>query len=470
MGAAAEFGPEWLAARLAALIPAWPDVPLAVAFSGGGDSLALLAALCALPHRQRPRGKLRAIHIDHGLQEASRAWARECRRLAAALEVPLIVRRIAVEATRGASLEAAARSARYAALASLLVDGELLLTAHHLEDQAETVLLQLVRGAGIAGLAAMPERAPLGGGVLLRPLLELPREVLHDYVRRRRLEWIEDPMNADPRFDRVYMRREVLPRLGARWPGAARALARSARHAQEAQQLLNALARADLEAAADGPDLIAAVLRRLTPARRHNLLRLWITRRGGRVPGTRQLHEIAGPVLAARADAQPRVEWQGGGVRRHAGRLLWQPRECAAMAGDDASPASIESWHWRTTPLVWLPGVRGRLEIRADESGGLDLARLPDRLAVRWRTGGERLRPRVGGPSRTVKALLQAARIAPWERASLPLLYAGEQLIAVADHWVDAQFQPRSRGSERGRIVWHRAPRRARPGTGDLLS
>lgn len=479
MRAAAEFGPEWLAARLAALLPAWPAVSVAVAFSGGGDSLALLAALCALPRRRRPRGGLRAIHVDHGLQAASRAWARECRRLAIALDVPLAVRRVAVVAPRGTSLEAAAREARYAALARLLREGEVLLTAHHLEDQAETVLLQLLRGAGLAGLAAMPVQAPLGRGVLLRPLLELPREALRAYVTHRQLAWIEDPMNADPRFDRAFVRAELLARLAARWPGAPRAIARSARHAQEAQELLEQLAQADLDAAADGDELAVTVLRRLAPQRRRNLLRLWIARRGGRPPGSRQLAEIAGPLLAARADAQPRVEWPGGGVRRYAGRLLWQPRGARSAADDAASATAATAaaalaapgeWRWRESPIVWLPGARGRLGIRTDRAGTLDPASLPDVLELRWRIGGERLRPRAGGPSRSVKSLLQAARIAPWERAALPLVYAGGRLVAVADLWIDAQFQARAGTRGRARIVWHRSPRRARPGGGDLLS
>lgn len=473
MRAAAAFGPQVLEARLIALLPGFPRVALAAAFSGGGDSLALLAALAAL--RRRHRGlALRAIHVDHGLQDAARAWARQCRVHARALRVPLVVRRVKVASGAGQSLEAAARVARRAAFAGLLRADEVLLTAHHLEDQAETVLLQLLRGAGVAGLAAMPARAPLGKGWLLRPLLDVPRSALRGYAQQRGFDWIEDPMNADLRFDRAYVRHALLPPLQARWPGAARSLARTARHAGEARHLLADLAAQDLLAAADGPDLAVSVLRRLPDDRRRNALRAWIVRRGGRVPDTRRLVEIAGPVLAARADAQPRVAWDGGAVRRHGDRLAWEAPGAApgataqAAAGQDGG-ATLEDWHWRETPVVWLPGARGRLGIQADEYGALDLDRLPPALAVRWRLGGERLRPRRNGPTRSVKRLLQEARIAPWVRAAMPLVHAGDRLVAVGERWIDADFQAGAATRARGRIVWQPSPRRARPGGADLL-
>jgi tRNA(Ile)-lysidine synthase len=462
---AAAFGPAELADRLAALIEGFPRARVAVAFSGGGDSAALLAALAVLAKRRRSLA-LRAVHIDHGLQRSSRSWARHCARVAGKLGVPLLVRRVKVPAAKGQSLEAEARRVRYTAFARLLAPGESLLTGHHLEDQAETVLLQLLRGAGVAGLAAMPPDAPLGRGRLVRPLLEVPRAALRDYARQRGLEWIEDPMNLDARFDRAYVRGEVLPRLEARWPSAARALARSARHARDAQGLLAQMAADDLAAAADGPDLSVAVLRRLPDVRRRNVLRAWIRGQGARAPETRRLAEISGPLLAARADARPRVAWEDGAVRRAQGRLVW---EGAPAQAAPPGPLPCAEWSWRERPVFWLPGARGRVELRRDARGDLDLDALPAVLGVRWRTGGERLRPRIGGPSRPVKDLLQAARIAPWERAAMPLVYAGEKLVAVVDRWVDAAWLAGAGSRARGRFVWHRTPRRARPGGRDLI-
>lgn len=474
MRTVAAFGPDILEAQLGALLPDFPRVALVAAFSGGGDSLALLAALAALRRRHR-RLALRAVHVDHGLQDSSRAWVRACRLYARELRVPIVVRRVTVDCPKGQSLEAAARVARHAAFASLLRADEALLTAHHLEDQAETVLLQLLRGAGIAGLAAMPARAPLGKGWMLRPLLDVPRASLREYARQRGFDWIEDPMNADRRFDRAYVRHELLAPLQARWPAAARSLARTARHAADARQLLAGIAAKDLLAAMDGPDLSVPVLRRLPDDRRRNALRAWIVQHGSRVPETRRLAEIAGPMLAARADAQPRVAWDEGGVRRHGNRLVWEPAGAARGAkmpveAAQGGSAAVEDWRWQDIPVIELPGARGRIGIRADEHGALDLDLLPPGLAVRWRLGGERLRPRRGGPRRSVKRLLQVAGIAPWERAAVPLVYAADRLVAVGERWIDADFQVSAATRRRGRIVWQQSPRRARPGGANLLT
>ena len=305
------------------LAPHGANAPLCVAFSGGADSTALLAALAALSGQRR---RLRSIHVDHALQSSSRAWARHCRAIAATLGVPILLRRVQVECLPGQSLEAQARTARYAALAAELEAGELLLTAHHQDDQLETVLLQLLRGAGVAGLAAMPAVMPFSQGLLCRPLLEVRRAELVHWVERRGLPCIEDPANADERFDRNYLRHKVLPALEARFRGAAAAVARSARHAAEAQQLIGELAAADVARCADGATLSAAALRRLPLPRRRNALRAWIRAAGHTPPDTRRLAEIAGPLLAARPDAHPRVEWACVQVRRHAGRLLIEAR------------------------------------------------------------------------------------------------------------------------------------------------
>src|SRR5947207_1165379 len=203
------------------------------------------------------------------------------------------------------SLEAAERTVRYRLLGEALRDGETLLTAHHEDDQLETVLLQLLRGAGLAGIAAMPARAPLARGFLVRPLLASSRQELIAYLRARGLEWIEDPMNSELRLDRNYLRARVLPAIRERWPAAATTVTRTARHAAEAQRLLDELGRADVARAAFGARLSAKVLRALTPERRRNALRYWMTAAGYRPPPASRLEEIAGPVLAVRSDASP---------------------------------------------------------------------------------------------------------------------------------------------------------------------
>ena len=438
--------PAWVHSQLLKLQPQAATAPVCVAFSGGEDSTALLTLLAEVP---AVRARLRAVHIDHGLHPDSRSWARACRARCRLLQVPLVVRRLTLARTKGQSLEALARAARYAALAAALRPGEVLLTAHHLEDQLETVLLQLLRGAGLPGLAAMPAVAPLGAGVLVRPLLGVSRAQLRAVVQARGLHCLEDPSNADETFDRNYLRRQVLPAIVSRWPAAARTVARSARHIGAAQDLLDRLARADVARAADGAALSAAALRALPLERRRNALRYWISHSGRVVPDAQRLEEIAVTLLAARAGANPVVAWGLTTVQRHAGQLTL----------DTVRPvgAGYElTWHPHRAPRLTLPAGCGRLELVPAAHGLIDASTLPMQLTVRTRRGGERLRPRSGGPSRSLKSLLQSEGIALGERQTVPLLFAGQNLVAAGDLWVDARWQPGAQNAKRLRLIWHR--------------
>jgi tRNA(Ile)-lysidine synthase len=447
------FGPGWLDERLARLLPGFPDAPVCVALSGGVDSTALLAALAA-PRTDRLR--LRAVHINHGLHPNAARWSAHCRRLARQLAIPLRVLPVTVERGRGASLEEAARAARYRRLAQELKPGEALLTAHTQDDQLETVLLQLFRGCGLAGLAAMPALAPFGAGALARPLLECSRGELEAWTRARGLAWIEDDTNFDERFDRNYLRRRVLPLARERWPGLAAAVARSARHAAEGQRLLAALARADLERASDGAALSVRALRALTADRRRNLLRLWIVERGRTVPDTRRLEEMAGPLLDARPDAHPQVRWGDAVVHRHADLLSLADRDAVAAGPARAPLPALElDWAWRQSRRCALPGG-GALELVGASRGAIDLDALPEPLAVRWRQGGERLRLRSGGPRRALKSLLQEARVPLTERARMPLVFAGARLIAAADLWIDETVRAGPGAVRRAQLLWRK--------------
>ncbi len=368
--------------------------------------------------------------------------------------------RVTVDRSPGVSLEAAAREARYRALERELAASEVLLTAQHADDQLETVLLQLLRGAGLPGIAAMPSLAAFGRGRLARPLLAMERGEIEAWARERRLEWVEDETNADERRDRNYLRRRVIPLLRARWPAASRAAMRTARHAAEAQRLLDLIARADVERAAVGGALSVKRLRALAPERRRNALRYWIARSAHPLPDTRRLDELAGPVLDARPDAHPQVAWSGTVAERH-GDLL----SLAAAPGRSSGARGLSGALGLPGTLVWpllavsvleLPPGLGKLELVRDRHGPIDLEALPDSVSVRARRGGERLRPRRGGPSRTLKALLQEARVAHAERGWIPLLCAGEQVLAAGDLWADARIQAGSESRRRGRLVWHR--------------
>jgi len=454
------FGPRSLSRRLAQLLPGFPDVAVCVAFSGGADSTALLAALAQL---RRPPLKLRALHVDHRLHPHSSSWAAHCRRVARALGVPLQVRTANIARARGESLEAAARAARYQLLAAALGEGEALVTAHHQDDQLETVLLQLLRGAGLAGIAAMPAMASFARGALLRPLLPWSRAELGAWVRSQGLDWIEDPGNSELRLDRNYLRTRVLPLIRERWPAAAATVTRAARHAAEAQRLLDALGAADAARASFGAMLSAKRLRALPPERRRNALRFWITSAGHLAPPASRLEEIAGPLLQARADAQPFVRWEGVLLQRQADLLSLHAASAAAAVPGASQPAApaprLEAitWPWRRRRTCALPAPGGKLTLKHDARGPLDLDALPATLTVHARRGGERLRPVRGGPRRALKSLLQEARVPVAERARLPLIFAAETLIAVADLWLDESVQASAASRRRARLIWSAA-------------
>jgi tRNA(Ile)-lysidine synthase len=314
-------GAEALLRRIRGLAGRQGPLTCAVAWSGGLDSTLLLHLLCRVRRQFPAQLKLRAIHVDHGLQPAATSFRRFCERTARRWRVPLTVLAPRVEVPRGGSVEEAARRARRGALAGALVPGELLLTAQHADDQLETTLLALVRGAGPRGLAGMPARMPLGPGWLLRPLLDVERTAIAAAAREAELEWVEDPTNADTRYDRNYLRTRVLPVLRGRWPSVAATVARSARHCASAVELLEAASARDLAAAADGPDLAIAVLRRFPAARRAEVLRAWIRRSGARAPNERHLDEIAA-MMSARPDAHPLLVLPDCKVRRVGGRLV----------------------------------------------------------------------------------------------------------------------------------------------------
>lgn len=445
------FGPDWLSGLLA---QRWsqPLPPLWVAWSGGIDSTALLHALVQVRAQRARAGlsplRLRAVHVDHALQPAARAFVAHCRRVARQWQVPLRVLRVQVPHGQGESVEAAARQARRDAWAQLLQPGQWLLTAQHADDQLETFLLQALRGAGPAGLAGMAGQAPLGRGWLWRPLLPLTRQALHDYVLERQLPVIDDPSNADPRFDRNYLRQAVLGPLRARWPAAAQTVSRAARLVHEAQQPVVSQARHDAAAAADGDGLDLQVLRRWPAARQRAAVRQWLQSQALPVPDEQRLVAVCA-LASLRADAVPLVQWDGVQVRRHGQRLLCLPQP------SPAPPVSLTlDWRWQRQRRQRLPDG-SVLCLLTDPWGDVDLARVPAVLQLRFRLGGERLR--TGGLHRDVKSLLRESQLPPWRRPFVPLLADAAQpatLLAVADIALDDGVRADATCRRRARFVW----------------
>lgn len=416
-----EDGPSRLRAALVAWLHEHPEGALAVAFSGGGDSTALLAGLASLPSA-RQRG-LRALHVDHGLVAESRDWAAHAEAVARRLGVELRILRAEVRAgERG--IEAAAREARYRLFREVLAPGEWLLLAHHAEDQAETILLRLLRGASPRLLAGMPAARPLGRGYLARPLLDLSRSLLREAVACSGLPWIEDPSNRDPRFDRAYLRQNVLPALTARFPHAVHRIAASGRMIAAA---VAALAASPLCGGADDESIAVPPL--LGKPRDEALLalELWLERRGLQPPPAARIAEFLRQLATAAADRAPVLGGPGWRLQRFRQRLHLLCWPLATLPSDLDLP-------WDGTRPLTLPDG-SLLSIDGALPASVHLA-----LRVRARRGGERIRLAPGAARRSVKELMRASAVPPWDRQRLPFLWQGDRLMAVGEHWLDADF------------------------------
>jgi tRNA(Ile)-lysidine synthase len=400
-----------------------------VAYSGGLDSTVLLHAL-ATSSEQHGVAVL-AIHIDHGLQENSEEWAEQCRTAVASLDVEFQSKRVTVEHAAGKGQEAAARVARYAALASFMAPGDWILSAHHQDDQAETLLLNLLRGSGPAGIAGIAAIRPFENGWLARPLLSFSQESLRNYASSHDLSWIEDPSNSDRSFDRNFLRHEILPKLESRWPELARRLYRSSRIAGATASLLDDLAALDAQALGDRPDRLRVdALKSLPLERQRNVLRYALRQLSLPTPSAAQLQRLLDEVVAARDDAEPVLKWNGVEVRRYRNCLYLLAPDLADLPADTAVPKGCDR--------VELGHGLGALRLESGASQGLDSTLLERGLDLRYRQGGEKLRPIDQSHTKTLKNLLQERGIVPWMRNRIPLVFAGDELVAVADLWLAA--------------------------------
>ena len=401
------------------------DAALCVGFSGGVDSAVLLDI--AAREAKRHSRKLSALHVHHGLSPNADRWTAACERFCAARGVALEVVRVRVDRRSKEGIEAAAREARYRVYAGR---GEpFVALAHHLDDQAETVLLQLLRGTGLKGVAAMPAMRTLPGSkvTIYRPLLAVSRREILEYARAAKLEWVEDESNASTAHDRNYLRHEVAPLLDARFPGWRERAARFARHAAEADALLQAQARCD---GAAGETLALAA--GLSPSRRANALRAFLASHQLAMPSAARLSEMARQLYGARADARVRIEHDGAVIARHRGEARIE------RALGEAGPWRVE-WHGESS--VELGDGRGRVRFGRERGAGIDASRVE---GGRWcfmpRSGGEKIRIAARGRTRTLKNLLQERSIPAWQRDRLPLLFHGESLVWVPGVGVAAEY------------------------------
>lgn len=400
-------------------------------FSGGVDSTVLLHLLTAI--RDRLDAPLAAIHVDHRLQPQSTTWAAHCEAACRQLGVPLTVCVVDAVARRGESPEAAARTARYAAFAQHLGPRGMLLTAHHLDDQAETLLLQLLRGSGVDGLAAMPAVRAWAGGWHARPLLDIDRDTILAWAGTHRLQWIDDPSNARTTADRNYLRHAVMPQLAQRWPAATRQFARSAALCAQAAATLRTLADADLRvaASADGRRIRIAALRELPEGRSAALLRHWLRDRGLPPLPAARLHEALRQLCEAGPDTAVEIAWEGVALRRFRDEA-WLVR--SAAPGLPSRPIA-----WNGEMLALGPGL-GAVR-RRHGPGGIDPAVWPDGgVQIGFRQPGMRCRPAGRQGTRSFKKLLQDCAIPPWLRDRVPVVLIDGRPAAIAGCCTCAPF------------------------------
>ncbi|MDR2220975.1 MAG: tRNA lysidine(34) synthetase TilS, partial [Methylobacillus sp.] len=450
-----------LAARVEALLArAVPQGSgISVGLSGGVDSVALLHLLaqCA-PQRGYT---LSALHVHHGISPRADDWAAFCAALCAQLGVPLQIERVNIEPLRAdLGVEAAARALRHEALARQPVD--FIALAHHQNDQAETLLLQLLRGAGVKGAAAMPVlKMRAGAPALLRPLLDESRAALVEYAEQHGLRWVEDESNADDAYPRNFLRHRVMPLLEARFPGSAATLARSAGHFAEAGELLDELAERDAglpltlplspqagrgnkttpsplvgEGWGEGDTFPITQLQFLSPPRAKNLLRWFLHQNGAPMPHAAQLDDMLRQLLTARGDAAVCIAWGGWQVRRYRDHVY----VCRELPEPDAAFCVI----WRGEEVLPLPELGGELHFTSAVGAGISQEKLRGaRVSVRVRQGAERLRLDANRPSRTLKNLLQENNFPPWQRDTLPLLFCGDALIAAPGIGIEHAYRAR---------------------------
>ena len=423
----------------------WPDALVApvrnlpehsrirVALSGGLDSV-LLLHLAVFCHHARVH--VDAIHVNHQLQHNADETEAFCRDICGALKIPLVVSRVTVNAGGGAGtaggVEEAARKARYQVFENLLEPGDLLLMAHHADDQAETVLFRLLRGSGVAGLAGMPRSRSLGKGRLVRPLLDLERSELALWAGRAGLSWVEDPSNSDRRYDRNFLRHGIIPELKSRWSGLTRRIRHSAESCAESEFLNRVLAEKQYQQCSTPEgNLAVAGLRSLSLPEQKNLLFWWIRQQGFQPPSAAAMPQVLQDLLQAGEDRHPELSGQGYCLQRFRGQICLIP---------DARGNIPEG------PVRLVPGTLvewGRWRLCLEPAGANPKMSFPE-IRISTRQGGERLRVHPNGPSKSLKKWFQEQGVPPWERSSIPLVFAGSEgdreLIAVADLWCSSHY------------------------------
>lgn len=428
---------EDLASQLRQLAEQYKINTWCLAYSGGVDSQVLLHLL------HLSKLQCMAVYIDHGLQSESIEWARHCEYHCQQLNIPFQSISVNAQAGKGESPEAAARSARYDAFRNLIKPGMCLLTAQHQDDQAETVLLQLFRGGGAAGCAAMPRMTEFASAWHCRPLLGKSQTAILNYAEAHRLTWVEDPSNQQQNYDRNFLRHSVLPVIQKRWPALTKTLSVFSEQQAENTQLLNQLAELDLSSVLISRDqLDISRLRKFDDARLRNVLRYWVRRNQKPLPSRAVLQQIVGQIQGESHDTHTQVSWARNEIRRF--------RDSVYLLEQNNHDAS-QVIQWEVSNHLYIPSINKTLSLQIVEPTesnvySLDRNVLTKSLCVRFRQGGERIKPAGRDSRHDLKSLFQEAAVPAWERDRVPLLYADGELLAVMGYWIADEFAVKSKG------------------------
>ncbi len=404
-----------------------------VAYSGGIDSHVLLHLCATDPHLKT---KSTAVYVNHGLQAEADDWEKHCRSVCEALRVKFLPIRVNATAAPGESPEEAARNARYAALKPLLQENDVLLLAHHADDQLETVLLQLFRGGGLPGLSGMPERKVFGNGLMLRPLLGVAKQEIDAYAESHRLKWIADASNLENRYDRNFLRNTVLPLVKKRWPALDITVSRAAQHCAEAQGIVNLFAE-NLFQTVVKPDgrLIVDVLKTYPFSQQQLIIRQWFRHLDLKMPSQRAVQQILLEIVQAKAGANPCLITQGREIRRYQNALY-------CITPERLTNTNVLIWPKNERTIKLAENLTYRIEL---STRGIPEALWQNsEVTVGWRKGGERIRLPGRDGSHSLKNLFQEAGIPPWQRSQVPLIFLDGQLAAVGEYWVDGAFYTES--------------------------
>jgi len=429
------------------ILSEYPDAEICwIAYSGGLDSHVLLHMLASIQNEINP--KVVAVHINHGISSDADSWVKHCQKVCEDHSIEFQTFSVDLSQKSDKGTEAFAREKRYEVLGGLMNSHDLLLTAHHMDDQLETILLQLMRGSGPDGLVGMPQAREFSKGILLRLLLDYSREQIHKYALSESLSWVEDESNKSNKYDRNFLRNRIIPELLTRWPGALKTAQRAAKHQAEARSLINEVSNSDLDLICESKytKVDLSVFDNLSSIRKKNVLRAWIKINKLDMPDAQIIEKIITEVIHANADRNPCIKWKGGEIRRYRGYLYIM---------NSLSVHDVEmSKTWNLEGSLKL--TSGYLRAVSGKGNGIKKAMLSDdTVEIRYRQGGEQIKPSGRVETHDLKKLFQDQGILPWLRDRVPLIYYENELIAVADLWVASKYAA-TETEVAWQIIWER--------------